>query len=217
MHFIQAVVVANSYKNAGRCLAVIDLQTSTLLRPVTDLEHHEVPTSHSMVLDRGALRRLEPGDFVLIPLMAQDTSYWQRENWFLSPQPPIKLIDGELGFLKDRANRMFQENSMLPDFLLENPDRYVTSEFANRLYPSLEIRTVYDLEIVERTKEFGKKQLRAHFKYKDQTFDFPYTGEQSQFVAGIRVNRAMVCLSLGEAYHLNHYKLVAGIIKLSDR
>lgn len=218
MHFIQAVVVANSYKNSGRCLAVIDLQSSTLLRPVSDSEHHEVPTEQSFVMDGRLRRRLEPGDFVLVPLAMQDKSYWQRENWFLEAGNQISLIRGDLDFLRNRANTMFKESSQSSDFLLLSTDRFIETRNATREYPSLELRLVSDLRIFERDKGNGKKQLRACFKYKELDFDFPYTGEQEVFKDGSVAARAMVCLSLAEEFPKSrHYKLVAGIIKLGDR
>jgi hypothetical protein len=218
MHFIQAVVVANSYKKSGRCLAVIDLQTSALLRPVTDSEHHEVPTEQSFVIDGRLRRRLEPGDFVLVPLSTQDQRYWQRENWFLDVSKQIGLIEGDLEFLRNRANKMFNETSHSPDYLLRSTDRSIETIYATRDHPSLELRLVLDLRVSERDKGNGKKQLRARFKYKDMEFDFPYTGEQELFKDGSYADRAMVCLSLAEEFPKSkHYKLVAGIIKLGDR
>lgn len=212
---IQAVVVANSYKNHGRCLAVIDLQTSELLRPVADESNRAVQETTTLVNTGLSTRKLKPGDFVTIPLLGEDSEYWQRENWFLEPGKQIGFLRNDQEFLKVRARNACKEHYELPDFLLINHNAYLEESEVSRATPSLELRLVTNVKIFHRTRANGKSGLRAEFTYRDQVFSFAYTDEYSGFVHGTTFARAMVCLSLGEAINGRHYKLVAGLLPVN--
>lgn len=213
---IQAVVVANSYKHLGRCLAVIDLQTSELLRPVFDDIHRELPEVYTQVFDGSGVRPLKPGDFVMIPLNGEDSTFWQRENWFVDAGQKIKLITGNLDHLKQRAKDASKGNYSNPDLILSTPGVSIPSSEISRGNASLELRFVTNVKIFDRLRANGKKGLRVEFDYKGQTFSFAFTDENTYLGHGSKVDRAMVCLSLGEAINGKHYKLVAGLMPVAS-
>jgi hypothetical protein len=212
---IQAVVVANSYKNHGRCLAVIELQTSELIRPVTAESNRSVQESSTFLKIGTSKHQLKPGDFVTIPLLGEDSKYWQRENWFLDPDKRIEILANDQEFLKVRARNACKEHYELPDFLLADQSPYVDESDVSRANASLELRLITNVKIHHRTRANGKAGLRAEFTYRGKEFSLAYTDENSKFVHGTKLERAMACLSLGEPIKGKHYKLIAGLLPVN--
>lgn len=213
---IQAVVVANSYKHLGRCLAVIDLQTSELLRPVFDDIHRELPESYTQIFEGGGVRSLAPGDFVTIPLTSEDETFWQRENWFVDPRLQIKSITNNLEHLNLRAREAAKSHYNSPDLMLATQSGSISASEVGRGNASLELRLVANVKIFDRTRANGKKGLRAEFDYKGQTYSFAFTDEKAGLGHGSKIERAMVCLSLGEEINGKHFKLVAGLMPVTS-
>lgn len=212
MNKVQAVVVANSHKNHGRCLAVINLQTSELMRPVFNIENRAVPEQFTIVRDGHIFRTVRPGDFVLLTVSEIDSSYWQRENWFVDSDQALQLLSEEnFEFLRARARACTKEQYLQNDYLLNDTSSSIIS--AERQNPSLEVRLVESLKIYSRKRVDGTTGLRAAFRYKDQVFDFAYTGDPKP--NGFTADKAMVCVSLGELFNGKHYKLIAGLLPVT--
>lgn len=77
MSLVRLVCLANSWKESGRCVAGIELETGTWVRPVSGLPHGVVPAAWTMVDGRpiGVL------DVVEIPLNKTGPDFgFEREN-----------------------------------------------------------------------------------------------------------------------------------------
>lgn len=77
MSRIQLVCLANSWKESGRCVAGIDLQSGSWVRPVSNRPHGVVPVSWTVV----AGKPIELLDVVEIPLSSSGPDFgFEREN-----------------------------------------------------------------------------------------------------------------------------------------
>ena len=211
MSKILGLVVANSRKLGGRCLALIDLRARVLIRPVSNTEHGELSSSFCMAYADEARRWIEPGDIVHMNLGPQQTSSWQRENHVVKPGDiPTIIISRETNAHSDiieMLERMLEED----DFILAGDNKYLMPTQVGRNTPSLEIRRVTEFEIYPKAGSQGG--LVANFVYKGKGYALPYTGGQQAIKVGSKIPIAFICLSLGELFSGRHYKLVAGVLE----
>jgi len=68
---IQMLVLANSKKAGGRCLAGINTQTLELIRPVTEQLHYEIPAIYT--LNKKTNNQIRPLDLIEIELKRQNS------------------------------------------------------------------------------------------------------------------------------------------------
>jgi hypothetical protein len=211
MSEILGLVVANSRKLGGRCLALIDLKAGVLVRPVSDTEHGELSRAFCMAYANEERRWIEPGDIVLMNLGPQQTSSWQRENHVVNPGdiPTLRIA---------RETKAYSDIiELLPrildaeDFILGGDIKYLMPNQVSRNSPSLEVRLVTELQIVPKVGSPGS--LVANFVYRGKNFALPYTGGQKEINVGTQLPVAFICLSLGELFSGRHFKLVAGIME----
>lgn len=150
------ICLANSWKQAERCIAGIDLETGRWVRPVTDSPDGSVPRHIR------ALRKGEPAllDILDIPLAEDGPDFgFEREN---------RLILPGRWYVKGQARpadlRRYVEDA-LP--LLHTPLRYVTVPYLQALPPS-ERRTLQLVETADFAVQATRRQQSGHGVWKGQ-------------------------------------------------
>jgi hypothetical protein len=221
--FEQIVCLANSRKNAGRCVAGKRLSDQSWLRPISDRRKHEI--SESEQYPDGKTAQLL--DVIEIPCVEERANGYQSEN---------VLIDGRFRW-KKKGRVSWQDILALVD---QNTDLWVNGFSAyynrnNRVPAELidedggSLRLIKLDEIVlhvgPKAPDFGDMKLvvRAGFEYRGQEYKLDLTDpeyERACLEKGpgkYRVKSLIACVSLTELYTNQNdetfaYKLVASII-----
>lgn len=211
---IQMLVLANSKKSGGRCLAGIRTDTLEWVRPVALSEHNEMPADSCFNSFTG--KPIRPLDLVELDILETRPLKYQRENWLSNPAsikfltkvsvekafPKLETkIDNEPWFLRDSSTKI---------------DPAVYRKYKTNA-PSLALIEVASAELLTNQR----KSRRVHFRHGSTNWDLPFTDDFYQGVDG-KLERSLLCLSIGEEWQSSygtsdqkwHYKLVAGLISL---
>ena len=194
------LLVANSRKLKGRCLAGIDLETGEWIRPVSDEDHGAIPPAWC---DSGG-RSVQPLDVVEVDLQRHVPMPHQPENWLMG-SPHIKrsftmTLEQSASLLLPQINR----KSVLTATEKALKAASVRREPVNA---SLSLFGV-DSARVGRNDQ-GK--LRVWFRFLDQPWELSYTGVSSPEIEREHAS-ALICVSLAEEWRDEHWKLAASLI-----
>ena len=154
MSMVRMVCLANSWKLKERCVAGIELSSGAWVRPVTNLEHGQVPSAMTVISGH----ELSLLDVVDLPLNATGPDFgFERENRLIEPG-----LWQLVGRLQPKDVEKYCENA-IP--FLHNNSKYVGKGTIAGL-PLHERRTlqlvrVETLPIQQLTKPSGKKKLEA--------------------------------------------------------
>jgi len=211
---IQLLVLANSKKSGGRCLAGIDTQTLQWVRPITDSLHCEVPTINT--LNRETDKQLRPLDLIELEITEYHPLKYQRENWLCKPE---SIASQGSASIESFYSRLIPEIESKTWFLTDldvkiDPDvykRYKTDA------PSLALIEVAKAKLFH--NRHGSR--RISFQHGKTNWDLPFTDDFHEGVDA-DLGRSLLCLSIGEEWKPSwepstktwHYKLVAGLISL---
>ncbi len=213
---IKLLVLANSRKTGGRCLAGIRTDTLEWVRPVTAGNHNEMPT-HTC-LDSVTNRQIQPLDLIEIEITESVPLKYQRENW-LYGQTPLRVLQHYK--IEVVYPKLISKVEKQPWFLKDGKTRISPLDF--RTYktnaPSLSLLEVASAEIFHNQR--GSR--RISFKGGGNTWDLPFTDDLYAGPDG-KVGRCLLTLSIGEEWHRDsdpadhgwHYKLVAALILLPE-
>lgn len=213
------VCLANSYKHGGRCVAGVRLDDSAWIRlrgaaPDGSLDAHE------SVLDDGSEPRLL--DVIEVELHYAIPSDAHPEDWQIAPVP-WRLIERPASAAQ--LQKVIDAADKSTTILRGYRDRMSTEEIqAKPLLSSLVL--VCPTEIYWWIRQEGeKRKYRALFRRHNVTYDLAVTDprwlEQLNLMpAGIYphatfagpASETWLTISLSEAFHGWHYKLVAAIL-----
>lgn len=167
----QLLVLANSWKPEGRCLAGVTAD-GTWLRPVPYQHGGAVPIDRV----RGGGRILMPGDLIEIDLGDEVPLFYQGENVLLRPTPiqlapPLSATELQRWLALAAANPA--------PFVASPRSEFYDQEYANGLgSESLALVRTDNLSIVQRTNWRGVVRPRAIFMAVSGGWDIPYTGDE---------------------------------------
>jgi hypothetical protein len=209
---MQLIVLANSYKNGGRCLAGIDCETGRWIRPITDENHGALDLRRCIIDVNGRLRTVQCLDVIEVKVGLPKPQVAQPENH--------ELLDGKFKWLAtfDRQPSIdfleaLKEKS---DELLFNTDTKVNEIYGNRVLKSLTLIKVEDPLFFLGLREGKSPQLRTKFAYKGTSYDLPITDDRDWTnyarVEPERFSKGTwyFTISLGELWNGSRWKLVAG-------
>lgn len=211
---IQMLVLANSKKRGGRCLAGIRTDTLDWIRPVTESSHNEMPTQSC--INSITAEPLRPLDLIEIEIEEPLPLKYQRENWLSSPNSISFLrkvsIENVLPKLETKIDKM-------PWFLKDSTTKIDPADYQSYKTdaPSLALIEVASAELVHNQR--GSR--RIYFKHGSKIWDLPFTDDFFQGEDG-KLDRSLLCISIGEEWQRSygtsdqgwHYKLVAGLVAL---
>lgn len=218
------LVLANSRKAGGRCVAVVD-ESGTWLRPISRVGTGELSAEDS--IHTASKTNLLPLDVVAAEFGKPAPNHYQPED-HIQPrtwEEPEWISPDELS---EWLERTVDHDA---DFLTrDRPDRIgEASARADPLQSSLALVQPDALTIVK-TQSFGRKQMRALFTSNDivdesgEPLRFYLSVTDDSFTArlrGVDADRTTLVpgpgpvyltVSLGVPYKGDHYKLVAAVI-----
>jgi len=215
MEKIEVLLLANSLKLGGRCLAGLRTDNWSWVRPVSGARHGEILKKECDVVD-GVL---SPLDLISCDVTAPTPIPHQQENWKTTPGS-IRLIS-HVPF--ERAEKKLLEQSRQTPYFLESKSPEIhPSTFAAPAppKPSLALIRVESASIDETQRTAQRTARHITFTYRNLDWRLSLTDENFP-VSAITgtIGPAYLCVSVGEYYQKMdaHYKLVAGIIPIPDK
>jgi hypothetical protein len=211
----EIIVLANSLKMRGRCVAGVSVRNGRWVRPVSEYEHGELYPS-DFKADGWEPR---PLDVVSFPYRRLEPEPAQPEN-LLIDRGPWRLV--ERLNVADAFSRLEPLLSVGPE-LLGNRDRGMPEEKAGAgIAASLALVEPEGLCFVV-GQSFGKLTARACFELGGQSYDLPVTDrllkprlvskERGRYGAvdlDLAGPRTLLTVSLGQPLNGTNWKLVAG-------
>lgn len=213
------VCLANSWKSSGRCIAgkIVDgADAGAWFRPISDRQTHEISEEERRYANGKSPQVLE---VIRIPCLAAEPLQHQPENhridagrhWECVGSFPaariLELVDHPNVLWVNGSNSVGHINNRVP----------VGSPITESIYL---IHPESISLIVGPISEYNQKRgIKAEFIYNGARYRLKVTDPlaAAQFLAlpdgGYEVNRAALCISLGEEWSGYYYKLVAAIIQ----
>lgn len=208
------VCLANSFKEGGRCMAGIELDSESnpvfekgkpkWIRPVCSTKHGEIPTeivAHFKLLD-----------IVEINIIEKQPQGYQSEN-VIFDERSLKICGS---FKREELSKLCNTHSVI----FGNFDKSVSLDEIEALNHSLLFFKLNEFEAVNKIYEDKKDrpQTRLIFSHNGNQYDFPIT--DPSFLHRFKVrpnliknkNEIYVCSSLGILWKNSFYKLIAGIV-----
>ncbi|RIZ68854.1 MAG: hypothetical protein D0528_06305 [Methylococcales bacterium] len=197
------VVLANSIKHSQHCVAGKCINTKEWIRLVSDKFGAEL--THQQA------RYQNPyGTYLVKPM--QKTVVGLDQHVPLIHQPENHIIDGSIWQQQYNIDDTGLHNYLeTPNDLWGSGDHILYSDITNgyiTIVQSLYLVKVNNLNIYK--NQYDKR--RASFNYNNQNYDFAVTDPNFDSIVNNGVAlKNILCLSLGEEYKGNCYKLVATI------
>jgi hypothetical protein len=213
---LQLLVLANSKKFNGRCIAGIDLDSGKWLRPVSNTEHGEFTAAECSVNVGSSRRQVQPLDVIEITVGASKPGIGHPEdvhtnhgNWKYLVSIPAKEGSSILdNYLDNGHELLFNREASVPE----------TDAKSGKVKKSLCVIRVNDA-IFDCS---FKNQLRVKFTHRGRKYNLPVTDEGG-WVAVAKRNPASTSkgpwyftISLGEPYKEKMWKLIAGGVLASS-
>lgn len=211
---IRFVLLANSFKEGGRCIAGVELDQYNnpiidgggikWVRPISKTTHGQVPTN--------LVSNLRILDIIEMYVVGRPTEKnYQSENLYFK-EDKIK-VSGK--FDRNKLDMLCQNK----DVIFGNKGKAVSTEKISELDYSLLFIKVNKFEIVQKVYDDNPKpQTRLFFTYNKNNYDLPIT--DPDFLHNYQKNQT--CYDLHKEFYLNlslgvnhnnwYYKLVASII-----
>ena len=213
---MKLLVLANSYKPGGRCIAGIDLDTGKWVRPVGDLPEGSISFAATKVN--------KAGDFVPVaPLDMVEFSVGQNRATPHHPEDiELRSAFNYLGNITiaelrtDFAKVIQNEGPIFGDY----SDRIsVSTSFGNSGQGSLLLVHVPKL-FFNYVSKYGKLKPRGSWSTAGGDFNLAITDPEFEHVRGSLLKGviigALVTISLGEEYKGSHYKLIATVLPFGE-
>ena len=215
------IVLANSTKNRGHCIAGIEYANGNWIRPVSNYGNGELYPQQISFSD-GAQPSLL--DLVEIPVAANAKSPLQPENWTIQEGVVWKKkLEGKcsqdivLSMVAEPDNLWLQpeyeSNRNSHDYLLSHPP-----------YSSLTLVRIPTAKLWKDRNINGKEIVRSFFSYRGVNYSLNVTDPNvDSFLNGanaVDIKDVLICVSLCPSFFNNHageyqhFKVVASIILL---
>lgn len=208
----EIVVFANSVKHKSSCIAGKYINSQKWVRPVYDNDGAEIPVNQTKILNQ---KTNKIWDLKVLQKIKIDISHsaplkHQPENWVINEN---QWTDHYKISLDDISNYLDY-----PESLWGNGNcvsYHDINENKITIDSSLYLIKVENIKLYIVEKE-GKKKGRASFIYNEIKYDLAVTGREFFPIIGnnnkFLLEKAILCISLGEVYRDYCYKLVASII-----
>ena len=227
--------LAVSRRDAGNCIAGLDIDSGEWLRPIHSADRAAFADSELIVEDNHThqSRFMAPLDLLSIPLEQSAATNSQPENWVVAPAFLLKLPAILRRCTGKRTAQFLLSHVHRGELLLHSSrDSLHTNEFADRsLSSSLSLVQPIDLAwcVSPHAKHPGKLQVRAEFRLGQTNYNLVVTDpawEMRCHNLGIGTHKHAECASpecgtvlltvslAAVPFHGLHYKLVAGVIEL---
>lgn len=198
---IRMLVLANSSKNRGRCLAGLNVETGKWVRPVPNTESRVIDNERTIIADRF----IRPGDLIDVEIGRALPLVYHPEDVELTGR--IKLVGKDVTrYLSD----LISSELRVPNQLLESSkDRISIDQVkASPIKNSLAVCVAKDFSFHKNS--YGSE--RVNFSINETKWSLAQKDDNLQNKDSLK--EALVCISLAEPFELtkSHHKLAAGFI-----
>ncbi len=207
-----------SRKIGGKCVAGKEETTGRWIRPVSRFETEELYSSH-ITCENG--KQVDKLDVVEIPFLEEVPKVYQPENMLIDDTKKWKIVNS------------YEKNDSILDALCDNPETLfanstdrVSLEYLeeNPISNSLLFVKPEKISFSKKRSVTGKLQVRANIIYNEENYNLSVT--DIDFESAIKSYKEMdmldeieviqgntyLCVSLGEPFRGDCYKLVASVI-----
>lgn len=197
------IIFANSRKNGGHCVAGKCLATGNWVRPVANAQGGALAQWQTRYANQyGTFESVKPLQKIRMKLTKHVPLPHQSEN---------HLISGDLWEQEYKISPAAIKNHLdSPESIWGSSDRVSTQaiqQWRSQNHGSLLLVEVADLSFTS-----NDARGRAKFRYRGLNYDLAVTDNAFSEFAGKHYSSGVaLCISLGEEFHQNHFKLVAGI------
>ncbi len=197
------VVLANSLKHNQHCVAGKCVVTKKWLRPVADATGRELNHVQVKYVNPYGKFNVKPKQKIIIGLGCHAPLPNQPENYIVDNsvwQQHYSIDDSELMYYLDTPDNLWGENDRVPYSMITNRTTIINQ--------SLYLIKVYNVKLY---KNQGNKR-RASFNYNNINYDLAVTDPNFDKVFNENHGRdSILCVSLGENFKGDCYKLIATI------
>lgn len=210
------LILANSYKPGGRCIAGLEyedgrqpLRSMRYLRPVYQPEDSQgaIPSHFLKSVSDPIPKPLEIFD---IPIEREYPEKAQPENLKLGDKKWIKRSSLRKEDLAKFLPVGWQSKGLCGRVDASYPN-FVTPDEVAQDHRSLQLIEARNVSFC--TNPFDSKKIRVHFDYEGTNFDLPLTDDSFSLDHSQEPYASLyLCVSLGVLFNGAHWRLVAGVV-----
>ena len=207
MGTIRLIVMTESSKYSGKCVAGIDVETGRWVRLVSDDEEtHGAIANRDLYYQDG--NRCEVLDIVDVPVIAECGDEIQPENVLIDTRKYIKYVG--MATIEDVLEIHPVENRT---YILGNQYSYISEQRVDSVGHSLTLIEVQDLKIEQIENPNGRPKTKATFTYRGCEYvQMSVTDPKYYSIPnGKKYESAVLVVSIGTPYNGKYYKFVSGI------
>ncbi len=197
------VILANSVKHGKHCVAGKCIDTKQWIRPVANDSGKELTKEEASYLNKYGKYVVKPKQKIQMNLLKQVPLINQPENYLIDDnnnwEQKFKIDDFELEQYLDYPSTLWGKSSNV------SYNKVINNEIV--IEQSLYLVKVDNLELYVNSSN----KRRAKFNYNNILYDLPVTDPQFDNILSNKQLSGILCLSLGECFNNNCYKIVATI------
>jgi len=204
---MEIICLANSYKNHGRCIAGIDLETGNWIRPVSDFDDGHIPLNNHRIM----AEKIRILDVLKIPINDQISGH-EIENFHYHSSGSWQVV--RRAEVTDILR--FREQTLLyPDFQKSIPFSYFEERSPVKTLQLIEVK---QLEYFQDNRQKWRAIIHdSYYNIRDCYFSItdPFILESLNDGKNIS-NHCLITMSFGQPWQVYDkcYRLIAGIIQL---
>lgn len=198
------VILANSVKHGKHCVAGKCINTKQWIRPVANDLGKELTKEEASYINKYGKYVVKPKQKIQMNLLKQVPLVNQPENYLIDNnnnwEQKFKIDDFELEQYLDYPSTLWGTSSNV------SYNKVINNEIV--IEQSLYLVKVDNLKLYLNSSS----KRRAKFNYNNTIYDLPVTDPQFDNILSNKLELlGILCLSLGECFHNNCYKIVATI------
>lgn len=201
------IIMTESSKFSGKCVAGIDVESGKWVRLVSDDEEtHGAIANRDLYYQDGG--KCEVLDIVEVPILEECGDDIQPENVLLDTSKYIRYVG--VASLEDVLEIHPAE---VRNDILGNKYSYISEQRVKSVGHSLALVEVQNLEIVQVENPYGRPKTKVNFTYQGDSYtQMSVTDSRFYSVAsGTLYDSAVLVVSIGTPYNEKYYKFVSGI------
>ncbi len=204
---IRLIIMTESSKFFGKCVAGIDVESGKWVRLVSDDEEtHGAIANRDLYYQDGG--KCEVLDIVDVPVIEECGDDIQPENVLMDTSKYIRYVGmASLEYVLEIHPAEVRSD------ILGNKYSYISEQRVDTVGYSLALVEVQNLEIVQVENPTGRPKTKVNFTYQGYSYtQMSVTDPRFYSVAsGTRYDSAILVVSIGTPYNEKYYKFVSGI------
>lgn len=204
---MRLIIMTESSKFSGKCVAGIDVESGKWVRLVSDDEETHGAIANSDLYYQNKIK-CEVLDVVDVPVIQECGDEIQPENVLIDTSKYIRYVGKAT--LEDVLEIHPAE---VRNDILGNKYSYISEQRVDTVGYSLALVEVQNLEIVQVENPTGRPKTKVNFTYRGDLYtQMSVTDPRFYTVAnGTRYSSAILVVSIGTPYNDKYYKFVSGI------